>query len=416
MSHMKKLAGDGIKNEPRMKKGTENSAPDPDQEAKARRQAQLEQRHLETYRNMHRLRDILYRHYAALLRDKVQAQRSLLQQRHEIPTAKSGNDTKQKQKKLAFCKLQHDDSYLTSLPKTSYYLIFDLQKQLAARGHLKTPSDYEAFHRRIKYNDRKSQLERSLQDVRKKMLENTSAADSTPLYETTEKHPCTAEERGHKDHVSRSRLLEQVSSSGDISAKMIFNGRQDTEEIEQMFPKMKVPTFATLQPEFVRNFQSTMCDLIIPETPKKSRKAEIYLRRLRQMHDLCLTNMLFSQRLLDRELDSLCWQEERGVQDLVLPGIDSKQEKRSQSSRPPLRSAKLKPRSVQTGRPSFPQPLSRMSSASQQHSDTRVLNTAPCSYKTPDPLSIEDVCQQEHVVVIDQGFKLWRNYANNTNP
>ncbi|XP_067380276.1 uncharacterized protein si:ch211-130h14.4 isoform X2 [Channa argus] len=398
MSHMKRMAGDEVKTEPRRRKGMQNSAPDPDQEAKARRQAQLEQRHLETYRNMHRLRDALYRRYAALLKNKVQSQRLLLQQRHQISTAKSATDTKQKQKKLAFSKLQHDDSYLTSLPKSSYYL-----KQLAERGHLKTHYDLEDFYRCIKYNDSPSQLERSLQDVRKKMLEN----------ETTEKHPCPAEERGHEDIIWHSRLLEQVSGSGDISAKLNFNGSQETEETEHMFPKMKVPTFATLQPEFARNFQSTMPDLIISEIPKKSRKAEIYLRRLRQMHDLCLSNMVFSQRLLDKELDSLCGQEAQGIQDLVLPGIDSKQGKRSQSNQPPLSFPKL-PRGVQKNRPIFPQHLSRMTSASQQHFETLVLNTAPCSLKTPDPLSIEDVCQQKHVVIIDRGYELWRNYAYNT--
>lgn len=30
--------------------------------------------------------------------------------------------------------------------------------------------------------------------------------------------------------------------------------------------------------------------------PKKSRKAEIYLKQLREMHHLCLTNMCLSQR------------------------------------------------------------------------------------------------------------------------
>ncbi|KAF3708360.1 hypothetical protein EXN66_Car001534 [Channa argus] len=89
------MAGDEVKTEPRRRKGMQNSAPDPDQEAKARRQAQLEQRHLETYRNMHRLRDALYRRYAALLKNKVQSQRLLLQQRHQISTAKSATDTKQ---------------------------------------------------------------------------------------------------------------------------------------------------------------------------------------------------------------------------------------------------------------------------------------------------------------------------------
>ncbi|XP_040906335.1 uncharacterized protein si:ch211-130h14.4 [Toxotes jaculatrix] len=406
-------AGDRVKVEPWRRKAVRDSSPDPDQEAKARRQAQLEQRHLEAYRNMHRLRDALYCRYAALLKDKVHSQRLLIQQRDETARAKSDNVTKQTQKKLAFSKLQHNDSYLKSLPKTSYYLIFDLQKQLTERGLLKTHHDLEDFHGYIKYNGQPSQLQRSLQDVKKKMLESRSAANLRYWYKASEKHPCTAEERGREDGVCHSRLLEQGSGSGESSAELIFSGSQEKDSIEQMFPKMKVPTFATLQPNIMRNFQSKMPDLIIPEIPEKSRKAEIYLRRLRQMHHLCLTNMAFSQRLLDRETDLLCWQEERDVQDLVLPSINSKQGKTSQTNQPPLSSPK-QPTSVQNDRPSCPQQLSRMTSASHPCFETLVLETAVCCCKTPDPLSIEDVCQQKHIRVIDRDFKLWRNYTENT--
>ncbi|XP_051233301.1 uncharacterized protein si:ch211-130h14.4 isoform X2 [Dicentrarchus labrax] len=402
-------AGEAVKAEPwRKKGGIQDGGPDLDQEAKARRQAQLEQRHLEAYRNMHRLRNALYRRYAALLRDKVHLQRLVLKQRDETARAKSESDTKQKQKKLAFSKLQHNNSYLKSLPKTSYYL-----KQLAERGHLKTHHDLEDFYSCIKYSRHPSQLQKSLEDVRKMMLESRSAADLMTQYEMSEKHPCTAEDRGHEDCISQSRLLEHRSGPEESSSELIFSGSQEEDEFEQMFPKMKAPTFATLQPNIMRNFQSKMPDLIIPEIPEKSRKAEIYLRRLRQMHGLCLTNMAFSQRLLDRETDSLCWQEERGDRDLLLPVIHSKQEKTSQTNQPPLCSPK-QPRSSQNNRPSCPQPLSRMTSASHQCLETLVLDTPLHRRKTHDPLSIEDVCQQKHVEIIDRGFKLWRNYSENT--
>ncbi|XP_070834171.1 uncharacterized protein [Chaetodon trifascialis] len=311
-------AGDEVKAKPCRRKEMQDSSPDPDQEAKAWSQAQLEQRHLEVYGNMHRLRDALCRHYLVLLRAKVHSERLLLQQRNETARARSESETKQKQKKLAFSKLQHDDSYLKSLPKSSYYLIFDLQKQLAQCGHLKTHHDLEDFHRCIKYSRHPSQLHKSLEDIRKSMLESSrSAADLMAQYQMSEKHPCTARRRGHKDHISHSRLLEQAPGSVERSQELTVGGSQEKDEFEQMFPKMKVPTFATLQPNFMRNFQSKMPDLIIPEIPEKSRKAEVYLSQLRQMRDLCLANMAFSQRLLDRESDSVCWQEERCDHDLV---------------------------------------------------------------------------------------------------
>ncbi|KAK9541718.1 hypothetical protein VZT92_001740 [Zoarces viviparus] len=69
-------AGDEVKAEPRRRKAMHDSCPDLDQEAKARRQAQLDQRHLEDYRNIHRLRDALRR--SREMRQPEQSQRMKL--------------------------------------------------------------------------------------------------------------------------------------------------------------------------------------------------------------------------------------------------------------------------------------------------------------------------------------------------
>nr|XP_033956077.1 uncharacterized protein LOC117459406 [Pseudochaenichthys georgianus] len=99
--------------------------------------------------------------------------------------------------------------------------------------------------------------------------------------------------------------------------------------------------------------------------------------------------------LLDRETDSLSWQEERGNQDLTLPSVDSKQGKTSQTNQAPLCSPKQQS-SVRKDRPSCSPPLRRVTSARHPCLETLVWDTATCCRKTPDPLSIEDVCQQEH--------------------
>ncbi|XP_058507884.1 uncharacterized protein si:ch211-130h14.4 [Solea solea] len=204
----------------------------PEQEAKVWHQTLLDQRHLETYRNMHHLRDALHHRCAALLKDKVLSQRLVLQQRDETTRAKyeAKNETKQKQKKRAFSKLQHNDSYLQSLPKTSYYQIFDLQKQLVQRGHLKTSRELEDFYRCIDYNSPPSQMQRNLQDVRKKMLGSRSSAVDLTSQQKTEHDPCSPEDGGdEEDDICCSRLLEHRSGSGESKEK---------KAIEQMFPKV----------------------------------------------------------------------------------------------------------------------------------------------------------------------------------
>ncbi|KAK1905770.1 Glycine--tRNA ligase alpha subunit [Dissostichus eleginoides] len=336
-----------------------DGSPDPDQEAKARHQAQLEQRHLEAYRNMHRLRNALCRRYAALLSDKVSSQRALLQQREEAARGKSESEAQQKQKKLSFSKLLHDDSYLKPLPKTSYYLGIRV-KDTAGVEQTGTPLEaclaWTLLEERADYSRRSEMTKHNLTLLLWRLAYSVGHFNF------------------HKHRPGENAILEHESGSGEGFAELIFGGSQEKEQTEQMFPK------------------------ITPEIPEKSKKAEIYLRQLRHMHDLCWTNMAFSQRLLDRETDSLSWQEERGNQDLTLPSVDSKQGKTSQTNQAPLCSPKQQS-SVRKDRPSCSPPLSRVTSARHPCLETLVWDTATCCRKTPDPLSIEDVCQQEHVEV-----------------
>ncbi|XP_034538390.1 uncharacterized protein si:ch211-130h14.4 [Notolabrus celidotus] len=388
----------------------------------------MEQRHLEAYWNMHRLRDTLSRRYAALLEDKVSSQRSQqrsqLLQRREAARAESEDQNKQKQKKLVFSKLQHDDSYLKTLPKSSYYLfdrqsslslcssseIFDLQRQLAERGHLQTHRDLEDFYGRFQYGGHPSELQRSLEEVRRRVLESRPAAD----LERSVPGLCPTEDQREEDDSSNSRLSNQESASEESPAEEIFCSNKEKDGREPVFPEIKAPMFATLQPDFMKTFQNKMPDLVLPEIPKKSRRAEVYMRRLREMHDLCLSHMASSQRLLDRETDSLSWQEERGGdQGLTLPGVDSKQETTSQTLQPPLCSLKP-PQSVQRERSASPKQLSRKTSSSRPLSSQTSLHDSAWSRETPAPLSMEDLCLLKHVEVVGCEVKFWRNYTEIT--
>ncbi|KAJ3610341.1 hypothetical protein NHX12_022433 [Muraenolepis orangiensis] len=139
---------------------------DVNREAEDRRQARLDQRHLESYRNVRRLRDALYRRYAELLHKKILSQRLEMQQRAEQRGSKPEKDIQWKREKLAFSRLQHDASYLESLPKTSYYLILDLQNQLMQRGVLRTRVDLEDFGRCINYQRGPQHIQNHLQEIR----------------------------------------------------------------------------------------------------------------------------------------------------------------------------------------------------------------------------------------------------------
>ncbi|XP_031655772.1 uncharacterized protein si:ch211-130h14.4 [Oncorhynchus kisutch] len=482
-----------------------SAASDPDSVS---RQALLDQRHLEAYRNMHRLRDILYHRYSAMLRDKIHTQRQEIQRRAAAAGAVTEDKHKPKLRKLTCSTLSHDNTYLRSLPQTSYYLILGLQNQLSRHGCLKTLQDQEDFCFMVNHHHHHNrgpvQLQRTLQEIRKRMIGSRSAPDvmsagwgwsqqemsgQTPRIHVTtetrhldrivvsetgrglmpgERHPERGAgerlpergagerlpERGSGERLPErgagerlpergagKRLPEQGAGerlpergagerlpergAGENSAAFLLS-QQEQDYTEQMFPKVKVPKFATLQPSFLKNLKTVMPTVGVEEIPEKSKRAEMTVRMLRHMHSQSLTNMAVSQRLLlDRDRHSLCccWEQKRSFQDLtqyVFQSVHSDEEKKKRCAGNLLPLLPLPP---------LPPPPSYQEWTRIDPDDSEVpslaleglgLRTIPsagnteiCS-KTPEPLSIEDVCQRNPSGVINCGYKLWRNYDEET--
>ncbi|XP_055721976.1 uncharacterized protein si:ch211-130h14.4 isoform X2 [Salvelinus fontinalis] len=439
----------------------------------------------------------------------------------------------QKLRKLTCSTLSHDNTYLRSLPQTSYYLILGLQNQLSRHGCLKTLQDQEDFCFTVNHHNRGPvQLQRTLQEIRKRMIGSRSTPDvmsagwgwsqQEMLVKLPRIHVTTAERR-HLDRIvpsetgrrlmpgerlpergSRERLPQRGSGeklpergsgerlpergsgerlpergsgeklpergsgerlpergsgerlpergsgerlpergsgeklpergsgeklpergSGENSAACLFSQQQEQDYTEQMFPKVKVPKFATLQPSFLKNLKTVMPAVGVEEIPEKSKRAEMTVRMLRHMHSQSLTNMAVSQRLLqdiNRHSLGCCWDHKRSFHDLtqyVFPSVHSNEEKKKRcaGNLPPF--LPLPP----------PPPLSYQEWDRINPDDSEVpslgleglgLRTTPsagnteiCS-KTPEPLSIEDVCQRNPSGVIDCGYKLWRNYDEET--
>ncbi|XP_062320468.1 uncharacterized protein si:ch211-130h14.4 [Osmerus eperlanus] len=219
------------------RKGRDQNIEDPlksdlDPEAPARRQALTDQRHLQGYRSLRRLRDGLYRRYGDLLREKIASQRRELRQ-HSLAACLQTEDTPQQKQRLPFSPLRHDESFLTSLPKSRYYL--SLQRGPA-------------------------QPQRNQQDTRSNMMGSSPAPPPAPPPHRDQKTP---------------------------------EAQQDP--TEQMASRVKIPKFSSLQPSFLKNLQSSMPETLL-QPPQQSRRAQLYNIKLHRMHTLSLTNMAVSQR------------------------------------------------------------------------------------------------------------------------
>ncbi|KAL1263428.1 hypothetical protein QQF64_006167 [Cirrhinus molitorella] len=141
---------------------TSAHAVDSDQVLERKRKALLDQRHLETYYRLQRLKDVLSYQYATLLREKVQ------RQRQEMKLQDSRLREGHKEQKFvsiqkARSTLSHDDEYLRCLPKTRYYLVLELQKQLKQLGYLQSRKEQEVFRFWTEQHRSTCQLEKQLQ-------------------------------------------------------------------------------------------------------------------------------------------------------------------------------------------------------------------------------------------------------------
>ncbi|XP_035257085.1 uncharacterized protein si:ch211-130h14.4 isoform X1 [Anguilla anguilla] len=394
---------------------------DLEEEAKIQQKTILAQRHLEVYRNMHLLQGGMRRRYAALLRQKVSKQRQEIKQR-EPPTHKPPESSREQLQggvtgqRLPFCALSHNDAYLRSLPKTGYYLIVELQNQLAQRGCLKTQQDQERFWSMVGQNRNKARLESRLREIQGIMIGGRSAPPDRRSVRFTQKEtfgpaPIIKITTGGESHQE-----EAVLSEGEPGHRQRGKHPQERAEIEQMFPKVTVPKFATLQPGFLEQFKPrTLSQLKICEPPQKTRETELSVLKLRLMHSRSLTNMAATQRLLNGKRMSLHWEEENSIRSLmqyVFPTDDSRVKQKCTGKQflpclPPKTTVK------ETSAPS-PQhntaPPTRITTPEVIPAEAEIV--AP---KPPDPLTLEEVSQQHTVVVIDRLCKTWTNYVGNSN-
>lgn len=218
---------------------------------------------------------------------------------------------------------------------------------------------------------------------------------------------CNNDDTGHKD------LSDSRPTGEDPESEMVLCSSLQKDDLEQMSPKMRVPMFVSLQPNFIRSFKCTLPDLVGQATlrvPKKSRKAEIYLKQLQEMHHLCLANMSFSQRLLDRKTDTLHWLEGQDI--LTLPDIDQyKKTKQSKQST----STVIKQINVRSNPPPSAHELNKkfdeVCTTGQCLKSLKVWDRSEQCSTTPQPLCIEDIYQQKHVQVIGCGLKYWKNFT-----
>ncbi|TFK07152.1 pre-mRNA 3' end processing protein WDR33 [Platysternon megacephalum] len=299
------------------KRNNKSSFSDEDKED-AMKRALLEQRHLENYKNLYRLRNAMYVRYRDLLNKKVQKQRIQIQM---SDLNFKQNLEQQGRKKcipghqVPYCKLSHDAKYLKSIPQSSNYLIIGLQNELTRHGILKNQQDYEDFWTLILEGSHGSRLKEKLQDIKLKMV----AAKSFPS------RPVVRTGAAQSANVLLSNRCGQLKTSsaslpGSVSCQPpAHHPSKHTKaegETEQIFPKLLLSWLSELQkrPEEQSRTQE------VSKPCKRTRKHfhhDRHLIYLHHMYHLALLHMTSSKRLLEKNGQFAVAEKEHSVHDLM---------------------------------------------------------------------------------------------------
>ncbi|XP_059374350.1 uncharacterized protein si:ch211-130h14.4 isoform X1 [Carassius carassius] len=282
---------------------TSAHAEDSDQMLERKRKALLDQRHLKTYYRLQRVKDVLSYQHATRLREKVQRQRQ--EMKHHDSKLKEGHI---KQKLLTIQRatrstLTHDDVYLKCLPKTRFYLVLELQKQLTRLGYLQSRGEQEVFRVWTEQHRSTCQLERQLQ-----ALEHSSSPSSDVTLENLlkQKPGSLPKLQITPDDSTAQHQHMPVSPRGNEGEANTFQqqGKQSCgqEKTELMFPEvftreLKVPKFSSLRSTFLEEVSSKMLLMKIYEPPIWSKTFDIK-HKTRFMHNLSLSHMADTQRIM----------------------------------------------------------------------------------------------------------------------
>ncbi|XP_057198197.1 uncharacterized protein LOC130559251 isoform X4 [Triplophysa rosa] len=205
--------------------------------------------------------------------------------------------------------LTHDDTFMKSLPKTRHYLVVALQRQLTRLGFLQSHREQEVFRVWLEQHRSICHLEEQLQAMK---LSGTYVTLEDLLKHNGRRtlpklHISPEETTSQQDHMPAS-----LKGRGGGANACQLHGKQTRgqDDTELMFPEVflrefKVPKFSALQSTSLEVLSTSMPLLRSDEPTIKPRNIEITRHKLRLMHNLSLSHMAETQRIMAKNGFSL---------------------------------------------------------------------------------------------------------------
>ncbi|XP_065107324.1 uncharacterized protein [Paramisgurnus dabryanus] len=389
-----------------------------DQVLENKQKALLDQRHLETYYRIHRLKDVLSHQYATLLEEKVQKQRQEMKSHHtnDSKTTQRHKEQTKKRKntqRLTRSILTHDDTYISALPKTRCYMVVELQSQLTRLGCLQFRRDQEVFRVWLEQHRSIYHLEKQLQAME---LNRTSRPDVT--LEDLLKHKTKTLPKlqiSHEDataHQENMPVSLKGTGGGAIACQLHGKQRQGQDETELMFPEVftrefKVPKFSVLRSTFLNAMSTNMPYVRSDEPPIKSRSTDIIRHKLRFMHNLSRSHIADTKRIMAKNRLSLQCTDGFSIKELM--EYEGPHEVQIQKSRCSSESDLIHEATTESPESLIENPTTQISLqfADERTEDSSSSAEATDSSDTDVPLSIHNLYTSQ---MGNSEEKMWINY------
>ncbi|XP_070589934.1 uncharacterized protein [Erythrolamprus reginae] len=261
------------------------------------KQALLEKHHLETYKNLYKIRNILYERYKTLLYEKVLKQRIQIKA-FDLKHQQQLKHKEQKctpRRKLPFCKLSHDAKYMESVSQSNSYWVTGLQNELTKLGIIKNQQDYENFWKFAWEDVPGPKIKEKIPDIKAKMSAAKPLLVSTPTgikpLQQVKSFPNSSLKK------TADLFLQSVDTCcPSTPTKMKMKSQQ---QMEQMFSKFLLSDVGRKQGVPLKSQQVVRSSALLHQKESDKRmEHEMHLHRLNNLYYFSLIKMALSKRLL----------------------------------------------------------------------------------------------------------------------
>ncbi|XP_077977189.1 uncharacterized protein LOC144432782 [Glandiceps talaboti] len=339
----------------RKKKGRKSKTPshfDDDEEREAKRLEELQEKHMQIFEDLTKLRNHYYYEYMTALNEKVHQQRKDIQKKtDELYKKIAEKEEKEKadshhvKKRHEKSKLFHDNSHLKNLPKTHYYRIVELQDKKIKEGDLKTQTDVDNFWEDIQKPDvfretfglqesviSESQLDSpssaslsSTHSMASLKGPDTTGGSFVPMVKIQEdKEPSRPSTKGKSVH--QWAVTQQFSKKNNNHQQGYLSagakGRRTSVHpkalaLDQQFPRVALPPLAAFTLDLEPRKDDPEIERMNEEFRIRSRIRDRERRRLRLMYEYALTHQAATLRILEKKEDYAWMTEGPSIGDLI---------------------------------------------------------------------------------------------------